>query len=80
MVDFAQERAVGRPKSAKAEKTSPEVDRKYEALVRVSEEVAQLAREIAPMVGKSMAELISDILKPILEKTRADEMRKRLGK
>lgn len=69
---------VGRPKASKPE---GEADaRKFGTLVRLADDVAQVARELAPMVGKSMAELLSDTLRPILSKMREDEMRKRLGR
>jgi hypothetical protein len=51
---------------------------KFEALVRIADDVAADARVVASIRGISMAELISDTLRPILKKALTEELRKRV--
>jgi hypothetical protein len=76
-VATATEPNLGRPKAKKTDGDAG--GRRFSTLVRVADDVAQVARELAPMLGVSMAELLSDILRPILQEKQAAEMKKRLG-
>lgn len=67
---------VGRPKAKKEEPQAE--NRRFPTLIRVSEDVAQLGRELSAMRNVSMAELVSDTLRPILQEQLEQEMRKRL--
>lgn len=51
----------------------------YGTMTRMADDVVETARVLAPMVGQSMAQLMSDILRPILAKRLEDEMRRRLS-
>jgi hypothetical protein len=52
--------------------------RRYETLVRIAEDVVADAKVLASMRDTSMAELLSETLRPILKKALEAEYRKRL--
>lgn len=52
--------------------------RRFETLVRLSDDVVADAKVVASLRDISMAELLSDTLRPILKKALADELRKRV--
>lgn len=54
--------------------------RKYETLVRLADHVVADAKVLASMRDVSMAELLSDMLEPMLKKALEAEYRKRLEK
>lgn len=66
---------------AVARKTSgkkPEEPRQFGTLVRIADDVASDAKVVASIRGVSMAELLSETLRPILKKAMTDELRKRV--
>jgi hypothetical protein len=69
---------VARKSSDKPERKSSE-SRKHGTLVRLADDVVEDARVLGSMLGLSMAELISDEVRPIIKKRLEAEMRKRLG-
>jgi hypothetical protein len=64
---------MARPKADKS-------DEKFEGMTRMADDVLEVARVLAPMRGVNMAKLMSDILRPVLNKMLDEEMRRRLGK
>ncbi len=65
---------VGRRKAEEPEPVE------YATLVRMADDVAEMARVLAPMKGMTMGKLVSDILRPVLAKMTEEELRRRLGK
>ena len=61
-----------------ARKTSGGGDRKYGTLVRLADDVVADAKVVASLKNISMAEYISDTLRPIVKQTLTDELRRRL--
>lgn len=70
---------VGAPvaKKRKTPKGNGE-SRKYETLVRLADDVVADAKVVASLRNISMAELLSDTLRPILKKALTEELRKRV--
>lgn len=52
--------------------------RQFGTLVRIADDVASDAKVVASIRGISMAELLTETLRPILKKALADELRKRV--
>jgi hypothetical protein len=52
--------------------------RRYETLVRLAEDVVADAKVVASLRGISMAEYLTETLRPIVKKALADELRKRV--
>jgi hypothetical protein len=65
------------PKRKPAKKEGGE-SRRYDTLVRLADDVVSDAKVVASLRDVSMAELLSDTLRPILKKALADELRKRV--
>lgn len=63
----------------KPAKAVGEEPRRFGALVRIADEVAADAKIVASLQGVSMAEYLSNTLRPILKKTIVEELRKREG-
>lgn len=55
------------------------VPRRFGTLVRIADDVAADAKSVAALQGTSMAEYLSDTLRPILKQTIIDELSKRKG-
>jgi hypothetical protein len=53
--------------------------RKYGTLVRLADDVVADAKVVASLRGVSMAEYLSETLRPIVKKALTDELRKRVG-
>lgn len=52
--------------------------RRFGTLVRLADDVVADAKVVASLRGVSMAELLSDTLRPILKKAMTEELRKRV--
>lgn len=52
--------------------------RKYGTLVRLADDVVDDAKVVASLRGISMAEYLSETLRPIVKKALTDELRKRV--
>jgi hypothetical protein len=52
--------------------------RQFGTLVRIADDVASDAKVVASIRGVSMAELLTETLRPILKKALSDELRKRV--
>jgi hypothetical protein len=61
----------------KAKKDAGE-SRRYETLVRMADDVVADAKAVASLRNMSMAEYLSETLRPILKKALMDELRKRV--
>ncbi len=59
-------------------KDAPEVAKKKGVSVQIDEDVVKSARLVSALVDKSMAALISEILRPILARMEAEELAKRM--
>jgi hypothetical protein len=72
--------SVGAPVAPKrkASRKDGGESRKYETLVRLADDVVADAKVVASLRNISMAELLSDTLRPILKKALTDELRKRV--
>jgi len=55
------------------------VPRGFGTLVRIADDVAADAKSVAALRGTSMAEYLSETLRPILKQTIIDELSKRKG-
>ena len=60
-------------------KAAGKVPRRFGTLVRIADDVAADAKSVAALRGTSMAEYLSDTLRPILKQTIIDELSKRKG-
>lgn len=60
-------------------KAAEKVPRRFGTLVRIADDVAADAKSVAALRGTSMAEYLSDTLRPILKQTIIDELNKRKG-
>lgn len=69
------ELAVAKKASSKPTSES----RQHGTLVRIAEDVAADAKILASIEKTSMAQIMSDVLRPILKKRLEDAYRKRLG-
>ncbi len=67
------------PTAKKPVKAAGEVPRRFGTLVRIADDVAADAKSVAALRGTSMAEYLSDTLRPILKRTIIDELNKRSG-
>jgi hypothetical protein len=67
---------VAARKAAKKDESSE--SRRYGTLVRLADDVVADAKVVASLRDVSMAELLSETLRPILRKALADELRKRV--
>lgn len=69
---------------AMAKKTSKKAgrseSRRFGTLVRLAADVVADAKVVASLRGVSMAEFLSDLLRPLLKKALTDELRKRVEK
>jgi hypothetical protein len=52
--------------------------RQFGSLVRIADDVVADAKVVASIRGMSMAELLSETLRPILKKAMTEELRKRV--
>jgi hypothetical protein len=52
--------------------------RQFGSLVRIADDVVADAKVVASLHGISMAELLSETLRPILKKAMVEELRKRV--
>jgi hypothetical protein len=52
--------------------------RRYDSLVRIADDVVADAKVVASIRDISMAELLSETLRPILKKAMVEELRKRV--
>jgi hypothetical protein len=77
-LDMARKASAKNPEAPKPGEKKPGQARRFETLVRIAEDVVSDARVVASLKGVSMAALISDTLRPILKKSMADELRKRV--
>jgi hypothetical protein len=68
-----------KPTAKKPVKAAGEVPRRFGTLVRIADDVAADAKSVAALRGTSMAEYLSDTLRPILKQTIIDELNKRSG-
>jgi cell pole-organizing protein PopZ len=66
------------PQAPRAGEKKPAQARRFETLARIAEDIVSDARVVAPRRDSSMAELISDTLRPILKKAMTDDLRKRV--
>ena len=64
-------------RKASGKKTAAE-SRQFGTLVRIADDVASDAKVVASIRGISMAELLTETLRPILKKALAEELRKRV--
>ncbi len=60
-------------------KVAGEVPPRFGTLVRIADDVAADAKSVAALRGTSMAEYLSETLRPILKQTIIDELSKRRG-
>ncbi len=60
-------------------KVAGEVPRRFGTLVRIADDVAADAKSVAALRGTSMAQYLSETLRPILKQTIIDELSKRKG-
>lgn len=63
----------------KTGKRSGSESRKYGTLVRLADDVVADAKAVASLRGTSMAEYLSDTLRPILKRALTDELKRRIG-
>jgi hypothetical protein len=69
------ETAMARKTSKKSSGGEP---RRFGTLVRLADDVVADAKVVASLRGVSMAEYLSDTLRPIVKKALSDELRKRV--
>ena len=60
-------------------KAAEKAPRRFGTLVRIADDVASDAKSVAALRGTSMAEYLSETLRPILKQTIIDELSKRKG-
>ena len=71
-------RVRGAAVARKSAKSSDAGSRKYGTLVRLADDVVADAKVVASLKGISMAEYLSETLRPLLKKALADELRLRV--
>jgi Meiotically up-regulated gene 113 len=70
---------IARPVLVGMNPSTVEAPRRFGTLVRIADDVASDAKSVAALRGTSMAEYLSETLRPILKQTIIDELSKRKG-
>jgi hypothetical protein len=79
-VSIVARKSTSKPKGSDDPKANAAESRRFGTLVRLGEDVANDAKVVASLRGTTMAELLTETLRPILKKALADELRKRVEK
>ena len=77
-VDWSLPISAGLSVACKAGGKKAGEPRQYGSLVRIADDVVADAKVVASIRDISMAELLSETLRPILKKAMVDELRKRV--